>query len=144
MQWGPCRTAGRVWRHLAFIGCLTLTAGGARAATTATITDLGPPTNDVPNYVPLGAFHRIRTTLRQGAMPEFLFIGTQIDAKSAVERWAAVKALDQFGTFSGIAPSLTSPCLPKTHVSLGGCGEPTFDWEHARYRSRYVALWTRT
>jgi hypothetical protein len=72
--------------------------------------------------------------LRAGSKPELLFIGAQYSPYSAAERWAVVKALGQFGTFSGL----------RTGESQSGQSGfqllPTFDLLHARYRSAYVAF----
>jgi len=110
------------------------------------VTDLGRPTNDVPPHNPLGAFHRIGTNLSQHGKPELLFIGTQVDQNSAAERWPIVKALDQFGTWSGVEATIARGCAYWTTTTRecvqykGIQGYPTFDLGHARYSSRYLVL----
>jgi hypothetical protein len=122
------------------------------------ITDLGRPTNDTVPRQPLGAFYRIGTKLRQGGKPELLFIGTQIDNRSAAERWPLVKALQQFGSFSGIRSMVTIPRMCRFGNPAAGVnctfgsnssappaagmtgGYPTFDWSHARFSSRYLTI----
>jgi hypothetical protein len=110
------------------------------------LTNLGRADNALPPYLPLGGFHRIPTTLRQQGKLEFLFIGTQVDAYSAVERWPVVKALDQFGTLAGVRASTARAC-GFTRAGKLDCTTPpfpgwrdyaTFDWSHASYRSRYL------
>jgi hypothetical protein len=104
------------------------------AVAASTVTDLGKPTNALSSapYFPLSGFHRIGTSLRQHGKPEILFLGTQVDPKSAEERWPVIKALEQFGSFTGLKQD--AAWAPQ------GGGIPTFDWSHARYRSPYVAL----
>ncbi len=101
------------------------------------ILDLGSPTNDVPPFLPLGGFHRVGQPARAGSRAQVLFIGTQSDIFSAIERWPMVKALEQFGTLSGVK-ALTPPC-PIVNTS-GPCftAYPTYDWSRAHYVSRYV------
>lgn len=72
-----------------------------------------------------------------GSRAQVLFIGTQADIFSAIERWPMVKALEQFGTLSGVN-ALTPPC-PVVNTS-GPCltAYPTYDWSRAHYVSRYV------
>src|SRR5436305_540601 len=44
----------------------------AAAPTSANITDLGKPTNDLPQYLPLGGFRHTGPYLKQGKKPELL------------------------------------------------------------------------
>jgi len=101
------------------------------------ILDLGSPTNDVPPNLPLDGFHRVGQPATSGSRALVLFIGTQTDSFSAMERWPMVKALEQFGTLSG-AKALTPPCTIVN--SSGPCltAYPTYDWSRAHYVSRYV------
>jgi len=95
--------------------------------------NLGPPTDAAPPYLPLGSFQRVGAPLYQGGKVELLFISSQGDAYAAAERWPIVKALGQFGTFSGLRPAfsdLTRSCP----------GVPTYDFTHAAYRSRYITF----
>jgi len=119
-----------------------------------TLTDLGPPTNAFPPGIPTGGFRQIKTTLPSHGVPELLFIGTMVDERSAAERWAVVKALNQFGAFSRIDSAITRSCgyLTAYLNSRPQCrpaqvqgprqgytaGVPTFDWSHAKYTSRYL------
>ncbi len=95
--------------------------------------NLGPPTDAAPPYLPLDSFQRVGAPLYQGGKVELLFISSQSDAYAAAERWPIVKALGQFGTFSGLRPAfsdLTRSCP----------GVPTYDFTHAAYRSRYITF----
>ena len=101
--------------------------GHDRSATSAYAAVLGAPTNAAP-FSPIGQFFPAGSILWRGGKPELLFVGTAGCPYCAVERWSVVKALSQFGTFSG---------LEKTD---NGSGIPTYDLSQTRYRSPYVAL----
>ncbi len=119
------------------------------------ITDLGKVTNSIPQAPnPLtGRFHRIGPILTQHGKPELLFIGTMVNGmqfggEPASERWALVKALNQFGTFTGVTAAVMNRC-DALSAHQHQCypvnkdpyrGYPTFDLSHARYTSRYVTL----
>jgi hypothetical protein len=118
------------------VGIVALLLAGGAALATSNILNLGKPTNTLSTatYFPLSGFHRIPITLHTHDKPELLFIGTQVDAPSAVERWPVVKALEQFGTLANVRPDMST---------FGGPGMPqaaTFDLSHARYQSRYLAF----
>ena len=100
------------------------------------ILDLGSANDSIPP-MPLGGFHRVGQPAKSGSRAQVLFIGTQADVFSAMERWPMVKALEQFGTLSGVK-DLTPPC-PIVNTS-GPCLTvyPTYDWSRAHYVSRYV------
>jgi len=125
----------------ALIALLTLVLAAAVSyncvSAASGILDLGSPTNDVPLSLPLGGFHHVGQPARSGSRAQVLFIGTQSDAFSAIERWPMAKALEQFGTLSGVK-ALTPPC-PVVNTS-GPCltAYPTYDWSRAHYVSRYV------
>jgi hypothetical protein len=106
------------------------------------ITDLGKPTNALDSSPPLAGFHHAGPALLSGHLPELLFIGTQADPNSAVERWAVVKALDQFGRLSNVSPSASKGCAPTAGQRPCTISSPipTFDWTHARYAGRYLAF----
>jgi len=131
------------------VAATSVTMAGSRQNS---ITDLGPPTNARPQFPPIGGFRRIKTTLTSHGLPELLFIGTLIEPRSAGERWAVVKALNQFGTLSNVRPVVTRSCsyhngLPTTQAQceppeIRGfvTGVATYDWSHAVYRSRYLVF----
>lgn len=76
-------------------------------------------------------------TLRSGRKPEVLFVSALYCPFCASERWALVKALGWFGTWSGLRTSIS-------HAGSGGFGViPTFELLHAHYQSRYVAFVSR-
>jgi hypothetical protein len=127
-------------------------AGTALALSTAP--NLGRPTDAKPpqsQVLPLGSFQRSGPVLRSGRKPELVFLGTQVDAASAAERWAVVKALAQFGTLTGVNPlrqrrcqiavgGARADCGPAANYPWSRVGWATFDWRHAQYQSRYLAF----
>jgi len=131
------------------VAATSVTMAGSRQTS---ITDLGPPTNARPQFPPTGGFRRIKTALTSHGLPELLFIGTLIEPSSAGERWAVVKALNQFGTLSNVAPVVTRRCsyhngLPGSQAQCEPAvmrgfvtGVATYDWSHAVYHSRYVVF----
>lgn len=97
-------------------------------------TDVPPPSEDVFGFQPAGP------TLRHGSKLEFLVFDTEWDISSLFDRWAEVKALSQFGTWSGLkAGAVDVPTGIYLNVSVGRKW-PTLDLSSARYRSRYVAF----
>lgn len=120
------------------------------AASAGDITDLGRPTNDLPQGGHLSYFRHTGPFLRQGRKPELLFIGTMVDGGSAIERWPLVKALRQFGTLSGAGEADTRSCGTERTIKvfcarpgrpLGvPAGPPTYNLAHARYASRYLTF----
>lgn len=154
-HWLITRLSGSPWLRLLPVPTLAavlilLAAHGTLA--TGNITNLGSPTNAAPPYHILGSFRRTGPFLRQHGKPVLLFIGTMIDAGSAAERWPIVKALDQFGTLSDASTTISHPCFFQTIQRLD-CTPPvpppgtryqsgyaTFDWDQARYASRYLTF----
>lgn len=146
MPWHPPSWRMVVWACMMVALCAGQAVASA-APQRASITDLGRPTNAVPQYVPLGGFQRRGPVLRSGHKPELLFIGTQPDENSAAERWPLVKALTQFGTLTGAKSSTARYCsLDKDRSLL--CTPPypywrdypTFNLSHARYTSTYLTF----
>jgi hypothetical protein len=129
----------------AALGAVFLTANTLAAQP---ITYLGSPSNAKPPFLPLGSFHHTPINPRAGTKPELVFLGTQIDSSSAVERWAVVKALDQFGTFSAVGTVVTHNCAVTYLYKKLDCGArlnayggaASFDFRRARYRSKHVSL----
>jgi hypothetical protein len=113
---------------------LALAAGGGL--------NLGKPANTVsPNaYFPLSGFHRIHQTLKARLRTEVLVIGESTIA-SGPEVWPVVKALEQFGTLTGLKPvdrpAFTLKAGDKTYAAQSAS---TVDWVGSRYSSRYVAF----
>jgi hypothetical protein len=116
------------------------------------VTDLGKPTNNLPAPPApiLAGFARKGPVLTQARKPEVLFIGTEVSGYSgggsAVELFALVKGLDQFGRFSGVGTAETQNCYG-TSASTRQCfsndkspGYATFNLDHARYTSRYLSF----
>jgi hypothetical protein len=121
-----------------------------QAMATSCNTCLGKPTKVLSPTVafPLSGFVRMKgmRALTKAGKPEVLFIGTQLqgprffqDMKSAVERWPLVKALEQFGTFSGIK-RMPRVCIPEALISSSVCQIESYNWHGATYRSRYVTF----
>lgn len=111
------------------------------------VTYLGPPVNIVStdSYFPLDDFRHITTDLRSRARPELVFLAAQgtgpfFDQINA-ERWPLVKALDQFGTLSGVRLVERSCATGHARVPNGDvCSVPTFDLSRAHYASRYLSF----
>jgi len=128
-------------RTLGTAALLTLVLAAAIGYTSVSaasgVLDLGSPANDVPQNLPLDFFHRVGQPAMSGSRAQVLFIGTQADGLSAMERWPMVKALQQFGTLSGV--KALTPACPIINTS-GPCltAYPTYDWSRAHYVSRYV------
>jgi hypothetical protein len=99
----------------------------ANSISAAVASSLGPTTSAM-SASPLGNFHRINTEIKSGSKPQVLMVGTQFCEYCAAERWALVKALSRFGTWSGL------------NESTNGAGIPTFDLTKASYSSWYVAV----
>jgi hypothetical protein len=103
----------------------------------------------------LDGFTKTGPFLEQGGKRELLFIGTMVSqlgfdsGASGVERWALVKALDQFGRFTGADALMTLECQgtsARDHQCLAidkYPGYPSFDLGHARFTSPYVVLANR-
>ncbi len=110
---------------LALVGC-----GPAAVAPSATNVAPAPTAYDV------NGIHRVyaQPKLIQGKAWT-LFVGGQFCPFCASMRWPFVKALSRFGTFSG---------LGEMHSQLGADGFnfsiPTYDFVHAAYTSRYLAV----
>ena len=131
------------------VAATSVTMAGSKQGS---VTDLGPPTNALPQFPPTGGFRRVKTTLTSHGVPELLFIGTLLDERSSAERWPVVKALNQFGTLSNVSPVVTRSCAypyivqpPKAQCNpteMHGfvTGVSTFDWSHAVYHSRYLVF----
>jgi len=117
------------------------------------VTNLGAPTAAVPVTLAYGlGVRHVRTAVRAGGKAELMFLGTLVDDGSAAERWPVVKALNQFGTLSGVSPVVSRGCIyqlvalvprlqcapTEEHGFITGLA--TFDWSHAVYHSRYLAF----
>jgi len=127
------RRASARWAAVALAVSIALSATGATATG---ITNLGKPTNDLStDLFPLSGFHHSAFNAVAGGKAKLVFVGTQGDGASAVERWPVVKALDQFGTLSNVQPSTSGTGTIPFFVPIA-----TFDWSHARYRSSYATF----
>lgn len=75
---------------------------------------------------------------------EVRFIGEQLDQASAAEEWPLVKALEQFGSLTGLQALVSvcnTPTAPRGVATPAQvCSNPTFDLTRTRYSSRYVDL----
>jgi hypothetical protein len=120
-----------------------LVSGVSLVLAASGIINLGTPTGATsPSPVfPLSGFHRAGASLHAFARPELLFISAANDDPSAAERWALVKALDQFGTLANVSTATAPPrvVVPPSVRYYGG-SVPTFDLSHATYRSRYLTF----
>ncbi|GAC1471827.1 MAG: hypothetical protein PVSMB7_23940 [Chloroflexota bacterium] len=122
------RIAGGILAVAAVAGTVAFALRGNAASIdqSAVAAGLGAPTSDVASP-PTGSFNHVGPPLYHGSKPELLFIGAQYCPHCAGQRWAIVKALDQFGTFSHVSSS-----------SNDDGSIPTFDLHNATYSSRYV------
>jgi hypothetical protein len=105
-------------------------SGGSGVAVAAT---LGSVMATAPSSS-TGNFHRVSAPMRRDFKPILLFIGAQYCPFCGAERWAIVKALGRFGTWSN---------LSRGDSSSGQDGfdtVPTFDLLHAGYDSSYIAF----
>ena len=143
---------------LGFLCCFAMfilgTGGSAVPGWAASdVTNLGATTTAVPSSLASGlGVRHLRTALRSGGKAELLFLGTLLDNGSTAERWPVVKALNQFGTLSGVSPVISRDCLyqvvalvprlqcgpTEEHGFITGLA--TFDWSHAVYHSRYLTF----
>jgi hypothetical protein len=126
------------------LGVILLLASGAAVAR-SNILNLGKPVNiqSTNAYFPLSGFHRIKTNLRLQGKPELFFMGVQgpVD-KISVERWPLVKALEQFGTLTGVK-SVERACVTGHGGIMNGqaqCSPPSFDLSRARFTSKYLSF----
>jgi hypothetical protein len=125
-----------IWRRWTtlLLACAVLVISVGAVIAAQNIVNLGKPVSvqSTNGYFPLSGFRYVPTDSRVHGEAELVFIGTQVDVQSGVERWPVVKALDQFGTFSGVKPDMST---------FGGLTFPqvaTFDLSSARYHSKYV------
>jgi hypothetical protein len=137
------RPRTRVGWILVLSALLLLASGGAIAG--SNILNLGKPVDiqSTNAYFPLSGFHPIPTKLYSHGKPELFFMGAEgpID-KISVERWPVVKALEQFGTLSGVKP-VERGCSTVHGGFMNGqmqCSIPSFDFSHARYASKYLSF----
>jgi len=117
---------------------------GAAALAATGITYLGPPRpiQSPQTFFPLGGFQRMKGG-PVTANPDLIFLGTLLpNDNSSVERWPVVKALDQFGTLTGVK-AVDGTCGPVPRGPFAGqlaCSDATFDWSNVRYTSRYLSF----
>jgi hypothetical protein len=116
--------------RLGLVVLLAALVTGGIALSATNLTDLGKPSNSAAPFLPLGSFRHTTINPHLGKKAQLIFLGTQIDDSSAVERWAVVKALSQFGTFSKIRPLSTHLC----QVTFGPSNPtgPSPGHEHAK------------
>ena len=126
------RLGGGVAAVLLLIGAVAVAMHGygSTTPTSAVAATLGAPTGATPP-TPTGQFHKVGSVLRQGGKAEFVFFGALYCPHCAVERWAIVKSLSQFGRFSHMSST------------TNGQGVPTFDLTHATFQSKYVSFEAR-
>jgi hypothetical protein len=140
------------WIHLPVAATLLLSLTVGIVLAVSAITNLGPPTNNLPPAPApvLDGFARKGPVLKQAGKPEVLFIGTEVSGEgsaTAVELWALVKALDQFGRFSGVGMAETQQCQGTTtqtrqcfSANKFSRGYAILNLDHARYSSRYLSF----
>jgi hypothetical protein len=133
------------WRVTGLLlgACLLVALIGGVAFALSSILDLGKPSNatSLNPYFPLSGFRHMHASLLPGSKPEVLVLGTLDvdDIRTAMERWPLVKALNQFGAFSGLK-AVDRDCSAPHPLMRIACSLPTFDWSHARYQSPYITF----
>jgi hypothetical protein len=111
----------------------------ARSAASDSIANLGGPTNAVFRIQPLSITAHVKTNLKKGGKLEFAFVADMDDTTAAVERWSMVKALDQFGSFSGLK-TYDVEYRVSGSVTNATSSVATYDWRDARYHSTYMTF----
>lgn len=66
--------------------------------------------------------------------PYFLYVGAQFCPFCAAERWSLVKALSNFGAWSGLGPDISA------EEEAGFKRIPTYSFVGAKYESQYIAF----
>ena len=120
---------------MVLLGSAIRVAAPVQAQGSSCTTCLGTLTHDTQLYTPLGTYKRHGSSIsKRGGKGLVLFVSALFDGPSASERWALVKALAQFGTFSGVAPSTSNQAVHgQKPITV-----PTLDLHNSHYSSRYV------
>jgi uncharacterized protein DUF929 len=131
-QWMKRRKRNTVLAFLVAVAAIVASLGYAihnaiGRIDTAVASELGPTTASAPSAA-LGHFKPIGTELKKGGKPEVMMIGTLSCEYCAAERWALVKALGRFGTWSNL------------NAGTNGAGIPTFNLVDTKYSSWYISL----
>lgn len=71
--------------------------------------------------------------LTKNGKPEVLYIGAEFCPYCGMERWALTAALSRFGTFSGLAPAVSTQHDNPPNI-------PTMSYLKAKYSSKYLAF----
>jgi len=83
----------------------------------------------------LGYFKKVSDeTVTLENKPYFLYVGAQFCPFCAAERWSIVKALSNFGTWSGLGPDTSAD------EEAGFSRIPTYSLIDAKYESQYIAF----
>lgn len=84
---------------------------------------------------PLGYFKKVASEpLAVDGKPYFLYVGAQFCPFCAAERWSLVKALSNFGTWSGLGPDTSAD------EEAGFSRISTYSFVNARYESQYISF----
>ena len=130
--------------HLCALVALGAVLGACGGSSSPTVSaNLGPMASDTPEPSSgVFGFQRAGPARRQRSKVQFLVFDTLWDPGSALDRWAEVKALEQFGTWTGQVEGQTTvkivPTITPNYAKSPST--PTFDLSHATYTSRYVAF----
>lgn len=82
----------------------------------------------------LGFFKKVSDTpVTLENKPYFLYVGAQFCPFCAAERWSIVKALSNFGTWSGLGPDTSAD------EEAGFSRIPTYNFVNAKYESQYIS-----
>ena len=83
----------------------------------------------------LGFFKKVSDTpVAVDNKPYFLYVGGQFCPFCAAERWSIVKALSNFGTWSGLGPDTSAD------EEAGFSRIPTYNFISAKYESQFIAF----
>lgn len=82
----------------------------------------------------LGFFKKVSDTpVTLENKPYFLYVGAQFCPFCAAERWSIVKALSNFGSWSGLGPDISAD------EEAGFSKIPTYNFVNATYESQYIS-----
>jgi len=82
----------------------------------------------------LGYFKKVSDeTVTLDNKPYFLYVGAQFCPFCAAERWSIVKALSNFGIWSGLGPDTSAD------EEAGFSRIPTYNFVNAKYESQYIS-----
>lgn len=101
----------------------------------STVTQSPKQESSAPQAKTLGFFKKVSDTpVAFENRPYFLYIGAQFCPFCAAERWSLVKALQNFGTWSGLGPDTSAD------EEAGFSKIPTYSFVNTTYESQYISF----